>query len=434
MFNQISAFFGGSSPNMSSTQHQYSHGYSETNQTRSILTPPGVLQNEVQSAQHGDQFYGTQHMDRTKHMDRDETSDRDDLLDQHVAYYLKHHPDVQRKNSIVKVRPGVYNVNGRDIAVEWQYADNADQPGYLLAVDGPLRQPFSDYMQNNEYGIQYDEKKLGRSALYDVPKGNRLSFGDDKKMYSRLEAMKVAKEQAIVREKAAAYLQNGMAVPQEELMQKYNKTISQRLGERRQRQPEAEVQPEMPQLQAEPPVAPPLPPTAQSPAQGGKNKQTHGAPKYCANHDRTEKRKKCKPQNLPCSRCQAVIQTNYVEYSLCPSCSEKEHRCMCCGAPAVGSPSIPAPSTPMNAQASPNHANSKSTPQPSPMSPTNLFGMPDLFNGSPAHRPGTQPIAPTAFPSYTPQPAVASPAQFGSPNAFASYNPMASQNIYVGRR
>ena len=35
--------------------------------------------------------------------------------------------------------------------------------------------------------------------------GNRLSFGDTNKVYSRLEAMKVAKEQSKIREEAANY-------------------------------------------------------------------------------------------------------------------------------------------------------------------------------------------------------------------------------------
>merc|ERR1719456_1908558 len=94
---------------------------------------------------------------------------------------------------------------------------------------------------------------------------------------------------------------------------------------------------------ASPPPAPPAPSPASSQA---KSTKTHGAPKYCANHDASQKRKKTKPSNLPCSSCQAVIQTNYVEFSLCPSCSETEHRCMCCGAPAVGASSTPTPSMP----------------------------------------------------------------------------------------
>merc|ERR1719305_310553 len=89
--------------------------------------------------------------------EQDEASEREDLLDQHVAYYLKHHPEVHAKHSLTRVRPGVYNFNGREISVEWHYADDPDQPGHLIAIDGPLRQPFSDYMQENEYGIEYDD-------------------------------------------------------------------------------------------------------------------------------------------------------------------------------------------------------------------------------------------------------------------------------------
>merc|ERR1740117_283424 len=48
-------------------------------------------------------------------------------------------------------------------------------------------------------------------------------------MYNRLEAMKVAKEQALVREKAADYIRDGQEVP-ENLMYKYKKTISHKLN------------------------------------------------------------------------------------------------------------------------------------------------------------------------------------------------------------
>jgi len=147
-------------------------------------------------------------------------TDREDLLDQHVAYYLRHHPEVQSKRGISRIRPGMYNCDGREIIVEWHYSEDGDEPGYLIAIDGPLRQAFADYMEGNEHGTHYDDNNLGVSALQQIPKGKRLSFGDASKMYTRLEAMKVAKEQALVREKAADYVKDGMMVPQQELMEK----------------------------------------------------------------------------------------------------------------------------------------------------------------------------------------------------------------------
>jgi len=401
----------------------------------------------------------------------DETCDssREDLLDQHVAYFMKQHPEVHSKHTLVRTRPGVYNFDGREISVEWQYSDEADQPGYLIAVDGPLRQPFADYMEDNENGVTYDDKRLGKSALSQVPKGKRLSFGDSNKAYSRLEAMKVAKEQALIREKACEYACAGMAVPQHELMAKYNKTISQKLGGRqRPTGPQPEKQ-QMSQAPAEapvaspPPAASPPPQTSPSPspkASGNGKQQTHGAPKYCAKHDETQKRKKCKPKNLPCSSCQTVIQTNYVEFTICPTCSEKDHRCMCCGCPAVGhaapSPQA-APSSPMHARGSPQQR--RHSKEAAVMSPVNLFGMPDLLGGGqdmnapsgpPALRPAQMGAPQMAaqqgarpgtimMPQNNQYASARAPQQnaFSSQNAFQSYkptmNPMASQNVIIRR-
>lgn len=452
IFDSISAIFGNTSP---SPQQTRGYGQQGDNHYRG-RAPERSHQDEEERGPSVD------------NMERDETSEREDLLDQHVAYFMKHHPEVHTKHNLVRVRPGVYNFDGREITVEWFYSEDPEQPGYLIAVDGPLRQPFADYMQDNENGIYYDDKRLGRSSLSLIPKGKRLSFGDGNKVYSRLEAMKVAKEQALVRERAADYVKDGMQVPQYELMSKYKKTISQKLGERRQRPtgpmmvPEPEVQaPQQQQAPAEAPLPvqpPPAAAAAAPPKSRASGKQTHGAPKYCANHNETTKRKKTKPKNLPCSSCQTVIQTNYVEFTICPTCSENDHRCMCCGCPAVGT-SAPAPaqapSSPMNARASrsPQPGKSPQSPQLAPMSPMNLFGMPDLFGGSAkaAPSPGMQRPSSGMLPqpqnnafassnayastnAYAqPQP-MASQNPYASQNAFASYNPMASQNAYVGRR
>merc|ERR1711862_592124 len=63
-------------------------------------------------------------------------ADPDDLLDQHVAYYFRHHPEVYRKHNIVRKRPGVYELNGREIGVEWQYGLLPGEQGFLVALDG----------------------------------------------------------------------------------------------------------------------------------------------------------------------------------------------------------------------------------------------------------------------------------------------------------
>jgi len=126
--------------------------------------------------------------------------------------------------------------------------------GYVV-VDGPLRQPFADYMQHSEANAEFEGQDIGRSSLHQIPKDRRISFNDHNKVYSRLEAMKVAKEQALVREKAATYVKDGQDVPRE-LMVKYKKAINQKLGiHQRQRQ-------RPPPQEAPPPAAMEAPPYA----------------------------------------------------------------------------------------------------------------------------------------------------------------------------
>merc|ERR1719386_644075 len=59
------------------------------------------------------------------------------------------------------------------------------------------------------------------------------------------------------------------------------------------------------------------------------------APVYCPLHNQSEKRKKTKPVNRHCTSCKKEIQTNYVDFALCPGCSAAQNRCMCCGNPSV---------------------------------------------------------------------------------------------------
>jgi len=480
LFQGITALFGGSSHPSSSTPNRNRGGYSYGGGYEGGTTGYGrgggnVHHHSPSASPHVEDRY------QSAYQEHDEATEREDLLDQHVAYYLKHHPEVHARHTLSRLRPGVYNFDGREISVEWHYSDEPDQPGFLIAIDGPLRQPFADYMQDNENGVEWDDKRLGKSSLSQIPKGKRLSFGDGNKVYSRLEAMKVAKEQALVREKAADFVKDGAMVPQHELMAKYKKTISQKLGERRQRQSEAEqpVTGPPPPAEAPAPVAPPQA-AAASPAPASEQKrtsQTHGAPKYCLNHDKTEKRKKTKPQNLECAMCKQVIQTNYVEFYLCPGCSEKNHLCMCCGAPAVGAPpAAPAPPpqaqhqapSPMAQRGSPQNRVVEQSPvaQQQPvskpgagMSPMNLFGMPDLLGGGqdmnapsgpPALRPAQMGAPQMAaqqgarpgtimMPQNNQYASARAPQQnaFSSQNAFQSYkptmNPMASQNVIIRR-
>lgn len=162
-------------------------------------------------------------------------ADPEDLLDQHVAYYLRHHKDVAAQHSVNRLCPGVYAIDDREVRVEWQHALEPGGQGFLVVVDGPLRQPFADYMEHSENNAEYDVQGIGvDTSLHSIPREKRMSFHDTHKVYSRLEAMKVAKEQALVRERAADYTKDGREVPRE-LLSKYKKQIALKLDQSGQR-------------------------------------------------------------------------------------------------------------------------------------------------------------------------------------------------------
>mmetsp|Transcript_38215 Transcript_38215/g.73415 ORF Transcript_38215/g.73415 Transcript_38215/m.73415 type:complete len:648 (+) Transcript_38215:68-2011(+) len=60
------------------------------------------------------------------------------------------------------------------------------------------------------------------------------------------------------------------------------------------------------------------------------------SPHYCSRHDSTLKRAKAEPKCRECTVCHMVVESNYAEFSLCPPCSDREHRCVLCGCPDVG--------------------------------------------------------------------------------------------------
>eukprot|EP00931_Biecheleriopsis_adriatica_P120573 TRINITY_DN9569_c0_g1_i1.p1 TRINITY_DN9569_c0_g1~~TRINITY_DN9569_c0_g1_i1.p1 ORF type:complete len:446 (+),score=106.14 TRINITY_DN9569_c0_g1_i1:67-1404(+) len=63
-------------------------------------------------------------------------------------------------------------------------------------------------------------------------------------------------------------------------------------------------------------------------------------PRFCHLHDSSDKRTKGEPHSFECGSCGQTVKTNYVESALCPACSDREKRCMCCGGPADGQPGV----------------------------------------------------------------------------------------------
>lgn len=154
---------------------------------------------------------------------------QEDRVHQTVQQYLRRHPEVQRDNRVQRAGDageGEYIIDGRSVKVGFC------REGFLVVHDGPLRQPFDDYVARNETTAIYHEGGLKTTTVNTLPMATRISFGDEGNRYTRLDAMKVAKEQANFREKAAGYAAEGQAVP-DDLMRKYEKAIDVKLGTRR---------------------------------------------------------------------------------------------------------------------------------------------------------------------------------------------------------
>lgn len=89
-------------------------------------------------------------------------------------------------------------------------------------------------------------------------------------------------------------------------------------------------------------------------------------PCYCSAHGTSEKRRKADPRSCACEGCGTHLSTNYVDFRYCPSCSERQRRCMCCGADVLASGAVPHH---MNEHRRYHHEASECLPQPPPPQP-----------------------------------------------------------------
>eukprot|EP00929_Paragymnodinium_shiwhaense_P051494 TRINITY_DN25904_c0_g1_i1.p1 TRINITY_DN25904_c0_g1~~TRINITY_DN25904_c0_g1_i1.p1 ORF type:complete len:577 (-),score=95.80 TRINITY_DN25904_c0_g1_i1:229-1959(-) len=153
-----------------------------------------------------------------------------DILHLHVQRYLRTHPKVAERHSVLRKRPGVYSIDGHEVQIEWQHM-SVPTEGFLLAIDGPLKQPLADYMKKTQTNAVYDTGDVAKTAaLHHVPKDKRMTFDDKDKRYGRLQAMRVAKEQALIRERAASLVNDGQNVAIEDLAERYRRNIQRKLG------------------------------------------------------------------------------------------------------------------------------------------------------------------------------------------------------------
>lgn len=156
---------------------------------------------------------------------------KEDVLDQQVVHFMGLYPQLRQNHNIARRVDGSYELDGRQVLLEWQPQQDNGTQGCLVVVDGPLRQPFLDYISKTEANAEYEAifADSNRNPLQAIPKERMISFNDQHQAYSRLDAMKVAKEQALVREKAVGYLQAGRALP-DDMLDNYQKNLQKKLA------------------------------------------------------------------------------------------------------------------------------------------------------------------------------------------------------------
>lgn len=161
----------------------------------------------------------------------------EDEIDIAVAEVFQKHPDALAMNhGFTRTSPGRYMLQGRQITIERKSVDLPAEltgdNGPLVVRDGPLTQPLVDYLTNTDSSAQYSGSVFqSKNALQTIPQDCRMTFCDSGAGYSRIEAMKVAKEQALTREKAAVMVNQGQNPA--DLVAKYDKMLDTKLGWKR---------------------------------------------------------------------------------------------------------------------------------------------------------------------------------------------------------
>merc|ERR1719482_1800026 len=105
--------------------------------------------------------------------------------------------------------PGTYIIAGRALEVYLLPAEDEEEEPVLMIRDGPLRQPFLDYVFDTGRNEEFEEV-VSSNALHAVPDRMRLPVQDLEPTNDRLVAMRRAKEEAKKREDhAAGLVRNG---------------------------------------------------------------------------------------------------------------------------------------------------------------------------------------------------------------------------------
>lgn len=375
-------------------------------------------------------------------------SERDKVLDQHVVYYLKNHPEFYDKHNLVRVRESVYKIDGREISVDWHHPDNDGEQGHLLVIDGNLRQPFADYVQGTGLNIEKVDKrgrkvnaaKCQQPAEAPTPVPVQAGQTHGTPMYCPNHDASEKRKKTKARELACKSCGETIQTNYAEFC--LCPTCSH--GQQRcmccgsNASPSAHgpsIQDPMRHLQGlNSALKDPLSATTMNfnsalkdplgattmnfggllEASQDKAPAKHGQPVYCARHNQSDRRKKTKPRDMECTHCGKSIQTNYVDFCLCPGCSQEQQRCMCCGDRASASAPAAARSSSQNIYP-PRQSRMSTTSQPPPSTTTRPSGVAGLLSSA----------WPTGLFSSPPPQTVSSQDRY---NAYASQKPMSAQH------
>lgn len=100
------------------------------------------------------------------------------LLDQHVEYHLhQQRPGFRESRRVHKKRPGCYEINGREVMIDWEHNDPNGGEGFLVAIDGNSRQAFKDYLKGvNAAAMQNAPMVAKEQAVSRMKPGHDMKY------------------------------------------------------------------------------------------------------------------------------------------------------------------------------------------------------------------------------------------------------------------
>jgi hypothetical protein len=117
-------------------------------------------------------------------------------IDDHIQQLRRDYPALVQ-HSVVCTKKGVYQIAGRAVEVYFDYDEDEDI--ILMVRDGPLTQPFLDYVFDTGENEDF-EVVTSSTNLQTLPEHARLQVPDSAPSDCRLTSMRTAKTQAAQRE------------------------------------------------------------------------------------------------------------------------------------------------------------------------------------------------------------------------------------------